>query len=335
MHTIKNGLIGLWLVTIVNLDVQSQVLDTSLKDNYSITVAQDGTGDYTRIQDAINNSPAFPYRRIVIQVKNGTYYEKVHIPEWNPAISLIGESRANTIISYDDSFAKINLGRNSTFYTATVLVEGDSFIADNLTIKNSSGPVGQAVALALNANKSMILNCSIQGNQDSLYATGKDNKQYFRACSIEGTVDFIFGEATVWFENCRIHSLKNSCVTAASTAEGVAFGFVFKNCQLTADPNVTAVYLGRPWRIYAKTVFINCEMGQHIKAEGWDNWSKTEAEKTAFYAEYKCVGDGFKPDQRVRWSHQLRISEARKYTLENSMGLDFSKTIKEALDPKK
>jgi pectinesterase len=150
-------------------------------------------------------------------------------------------------------------------------------------------------------------------------------------CYIEGTTDFIFGKATVLFENCTLHSLKDSYITAAATPEDVAYGFVFQNCKLTAAPEVTAVYLGRPWRIYAKTVFLNCEMGKHIKPEGWHNWSKPEAEKTAFYAEYNCTGEGFLPKSRVTWSHQLRKSEAKKYTLENILGLDFSNAIKASL----
>jgi len=330
MRSLHKIVIALVFICAANLDVQSKNSKTP-KDEYTISVAQDGSGDYTSIQEAINNSPSFPYRRVTIKVKNGIYYEKVKIPEWNTNISLIGESKAETIITYNDYFDKINLGRNSTFYTYTVLVEGDDFVAQNLTIKNSSGQVGQAVALALNANRVMISNCIILGNQDTLYATGNGDKQYLNDCYIEGTVDFIFGSATVLFENCTIQSKSNSYITAASTTEEIQFGFVFKNCKLTAEPNVTEVYLGRPWRIYAKTVFINCEMGKHIQPEGWHNWSKPEAEKTAYYAEYNCSGEGFQAAKRVSWSHQLKKTEAKKYSMENILGLDFSKKIKESL----
>jgi pectinesterase len=328
MNYFKKVLIALVLIFNINLNVQSQVLAKALKDEFTITVAHDGSGDYTSIQQAINNSPAFPYRRVTITLKNGIYYEKVRIPEYNPNISIIGESKEKTIITYDDYFSKINIGRNSTFYTYTMSVEGDNFMAQNLTIKNSAGQVGQAISLALNANKVWISNCNLLGNQDTFYATGNDNKQYLKDCYIEGTTDFIFGSATVLFENCTIHNKSNSYITATSTPEGLKYGFVFKNCKLTADENVTEAYLGRPWRIYAKTVFINCEIGKHIKPEGWHNWSKPEAEKTAFYGEYNCNGDGFQPEKRVSWSHQLTKSEAKKYTIENIMGLEFSKTIK-------
>jgi pectinesterase len=299
------------------------------KDDTNIIVAQDGTGDFTKIQDAVNAAKAFPDDRITIFVKNGVYYEKVKIYSWNPKITLIGESREKTIITYDDYFNKINIGRNSTFHTYTVLVEGDDFFAKNLTIQNSSGEVGQAVALNVNANRVVFTNCSFLGNQDTLYTSGEGTKNYFKDCYIEGTTDFIFGDATVLFEDCIVKSKKNSYITAASTPENTDFGYVFKNCKLIADESTDAVYLGRPWRIYAKTVFINCEMGKQIKSEGWHNWSKPEAEKTAFYAEYKCSGEGFQPDKRVSWSHQLRKSEERKYTIENILGVEFSKIIKE------
>ncbi|WPO78483.1 pectate lyase [Flavobacterium sp. KACC 22761] len=282
-----------------------------------LTVAQDGSGDFTKIQDAIYACPAFPYEKVTVVIKNGIYNEKVRIPEWNTNVVLQGESKEKTIITFDDNFSKINLGRNSTFYTYTILVEGDDFSASNLTIKNASGDNGQGIALSIVANRAKISNCNILGNQDTLYLSGKEVKQYFINCYIEGTTDFIFGSATTLFENCEIHSIKNSYITAASTPEGTPFGFVFKNCKLTAEPSANDVYLGRPWRIYAKTVFLNCEMGQHIKPEGWENWSKPEAEKKAFYAEYNCTGEGFQPTKRVSWSYQLKKSEAEKYKIEN------------------
>lgn len=203
------------------------------------------------------------------------------------------------------------------------MVEGNDFIAKNLTIQNTSGSIGQAVALNVNANRVLLSNCNLLGNQDTLYTSGEANKNYFKNCTIEGTTDLIFGEATVLFENCTIHSKSNSYITAASTPKNIEFGYVFKNFQLTADEKVTEVYLGRPWRIYAKTVFINCEMGIHIKAEGWTDWSKAEVPKTTFYAEYNCTGKGYQPDKRVSWSHQLTKKEAKKYTPKNILGEKF------------
>jgi len=304
-----------------NLKKNAESETITPQDPSNVIVAKDGSGDYTSIQEAINGAKSFPYERISIHIKNGVYYEKIKVHEWNTNITLIGESKENTIITYDDYFGKMNMGRNSTFYTYTLLVEADDFVAKNLTIQNTAGEVGQAVALSVFSNRVVISNCNLLGNQDTVYASGK-GKQYFKDCYIEGTTDFIFGSATAFFENCQIHSKKNSYITASSTPEGAEFGYVFKNCKLTADEDVTEVYLGRPWRIYAQTVFINCDEGKHIRSEGWHNWSKPEAEKTAFYAEYENTGEGFQPDKRVLWSHQLTASQAEKYTLSNILGDD-------------
>lgn len=289
-------------------------------NEYEIIVAKDNSGDYKSIQDAIYASKSFPYQRVIIKIKKGIYNEKVRVPEWNSHISLIGESKEETIITYNDYFDKINLGRNSTFYTPTLLVEGNNFYAANLTIENTAGEVGQAIALSVVANEVFINNCNILGNQDTLYTSGENNKQYFKNCYIEGTTDFIFGNATVLFENCLIHSKSNSYITAASTPKDVEFGYVFKNCKLTSNEKATKVYLGRPWRIYAKTVFINCELGNHIVPEGWHNWNKQEAQNTVFYAEYNSYGKGADTKNRVSWSHQLTKEQAEQYLIENILG---------------
>ena len=289
------------------------------EDKYYVVVAQDGSGDYKSIQEAINNAKAFPYDRITIAIKNGIYKEKIKVHEWNTNISLVGESKENTIIVYDDYFNKIGLGRNSTFYTYTLLVEANDIILKNLTIENASGDIGQAVALSIFSDRVVVENCRILGNQDTLYASGI-GKQYYKNCYIEGTTDFIFGSATAYFENCEIHSKKDSFITAASTPKEANFGYVFKDCNLTSNSETSKVYLGRPWRIYAKTVFINCTLGKHILSEGWHNWSKTDAEKTSFYAEYENSGIGSDTKYRVSWSHQLCKKEAKKYTLKNVLG---------------
>nr|WP_310595187.1 pectate lyase [Flavobacterium sp.] len=316
-----------WKKNIARISSESSKKKALVKDDFYIVVDQTGQGNFLTIQDAINSAPSFPYQRIIIFVKNGVYKEKVKVHSWNPKISLIGESREGTIITYDDYFNKIGLGRNSTFYTYTMLVEGNDFFAKNLTIQNTSGEVGQAVALNVNADRVFFSNCSFIGNQDTLYTSGEGTKNYFNNCYIEGTTDFIFGDATVLFESCEIHSKKDSYVTAASTPQNTNFGYVFKDCKLTAVEGVSQVYLGRPWRIYAKTVFMNCEMGGHIKPEGWENWSKPEAEKSAFYAEYNCKGPGFQPQKRVSWSHQLTKKESEEYTSEAILGIEFINQI--------
>ncbi|MBL3656106.1 pectin esterase [Fulvivirga sp. 2943] len=290
-----------------------------------MTVAKDDSGDYTTIQEAINSAKAFPDKRITIYVKKGIYHEKVKIPSWNNLITIQGEHRDSTIITYDDYFDKIDKGRNSTFITPTMLVQGRDCVLENLTIENTAGPVGQAVALAIEADRCVVKQCNLMGNQDTFYAAGEGNRQYLINCYIEGTTDFIFGEATVVFEKCQIHAKSNSYITAASTPQHVPYGFVFLDCGLTADRDVNKVYLGRPWRQYAKTVFVHCNLGDFILPEGWHNWSNPAAERTAFYAEFQNNGNGYHPQKRVPWSHQLRKSEAKKYTVDQILNI---KTLK-------
>jgi pectinesterase len=287
------------------------------QDKFDYIVALDGSGDFTSIQTAVDACKAFPDQRVIIHIKNGTYREKVKIPACNTRLSLIGESVEQTIITWDDNFNKIKRGRNSTFYTYTLMVEADDFTMENLTVENSAGPVGQGVALHVEGDRCVFRNCRILGNQDTLYTAGQNSRQYFRDCYIEGTTDYIFGAATVLFENCTICSKTDSYITAASTPPGKPFGYVFLHCRLKAKEGVTKVLLGRPWRDYARTVFINCEMGPHILPEGWSNWSGTARDKTAFYAEYGNTGPGSSPSGRVLWSHQLTKKQTKKYTREN------------------
>ena len=287
------------------------------QDKTKITVAQDGTGDFTTIQAAIESCKSFPDERIIIFLKNGVYHEKVKVPSCNTRLSIIGESVEKTIITYGDFFNKINHGRNSTFFTYTLLIEADDFYAENLTIENSAGTVGQAVALDVEGDRCVFKNCRILGNQDTLYAAGQNSRQYFSGCYIEGTTDFIFGAATVLFEGCTINSKSNSYVTAASTPKGKTFGYVFLECKLTASEGVTKVYMGRPWRDYANVVYIKCDLGSHIVPEGWANWDKTTRDKTAYFAEFENKGAGANNGKRIVWSHQLTAKEANKYSLEN------------------
>lgn len=297
--------IGFMIFTSANV-VHAQI-------TYEYTVAKDGAGDFTSIQEAVDASKSFPPERITIHIKNGVYKEKVKVHAWNTKMSFIGESKDSTIITWDDYFDKIDRGRNSTFHTYTLLVEGNDFHGENLTIENSAGEVGQAVALHNEADRVSFKNCQLLGNQDTVYLAGEGNRQYFDNCYVEGTTDFIFGGATALFENCLIHSKKNSYITAASTYQGQEYGFVFNNCKLTADKKVDEVYLGRPWRNYAKTVFLNTKMDSHILPQGWDNWNKHEAESTVFYAEYNNTGPGYAPEHRVDWSHQLSHEQAELY----------------------
>ncbi|MEA5259080.1 pectinesterase family protein [Arcicella aquatica] len=284
----------------------------ALKIQHDLVVAKDGSGDFRYIQDAIDAVRVYLPNQITIRIKKGIYKEKVTIPSTLSNIAIIGED--STVISYNDFSGK---GKMETFDSYTLRVLGNDITLENLIIENTAGRVGQAVALHIEGDRCVIKKCSFLGNQDTIFAAGDNSRQHFVDCYIEGTVDFIFGSATVLFENCVIHSKTNGYVTATSTPKWVNYGYVFKNCKLTASADVNKVYLGRPWRSYAKTVFINCQLGKHILPEGWDPWGKVENEKTTFYAEYGSTGEGAKTDARVGWSHQLTEKQISEYTLEN------------------
>jgi pectinesterase len=288
---------------------------TAAQDLFDMTVAGDGTANFTTIQQAIDACKSFPDKRIIIHVKNGIYHEKLVVPAWNNKLSIIGENAEKTIITFGDNFGSIKRGRNSTFFTYTLLIDADDFYAENLTIENSSGPVGQAVALHVSGDRCSFYNCRILGNQDTLYTDGLNTRQYYAGCYIEGTTDFIFGAATVLFDDCTICSKANSYITAASTPDGKKFGYVFLNCRIIAVEGVNKVYLGRPWRDFANVVFIRCSLGSHIVPAGWSNWSGTSRDKTAHFAEFENSGPGADTLKRVSWSHQLTREQAGEFTL--------------------
>ncbi len=290
----------------------------------SFTVAQDGSGNYATIQEAINAVRDLSQQTVTIHIRNGIYREKLVIPSWKTNIVLLGQSADSTIITWNDHTGKPYpggrdlVGRKEymTFTSYTLLVQGNDIRLENLTIENSAGRIGQAVALHAEGDRIIVRNCRLLGNQDTLYAATEGSRQYYDRCLIEGTTDFIFGEATAIFESCTIKSKTNSYITAASTRPATKYGFVFFRCDLTADSVQRRVFLGRPWRPYAKTVFIECRLGEHIRAEGWENWRNPGNEATAYYAEYRNTGPGADRSKRVTWSHQLTKKERKQYTLE-------------------
>ena len=290
---------------------------------YTFTVAKDGTGDYKYIQDAIDAMRVFPLAPITLYIKNGVYNEKIELPANNTDVTFIGESVDKTIITFNDYSGR---GKLNTFTSYTAKISGNRFVAENITFANSAGPVGQALALYVDADKAVFKNCRFLGNQDTIYTGGENARQYFVDCFVEGTTDFIFGPATAIFQNCTIRSKSNSFITAASTTPGKKFGYIFLDCKITADSNVTKLYLGRPWRAFSKTAFIRCELPRQIAPEGWNNWGNPENEKTACYAEYKNTGEGAENSKRVSWSKQLTDKEAKEYTPENIFAAENSIT---------
>lgn len=319
------------------------LLSFKINDEKTIIVSKDGKGNFTTIQQAIDAVEEGTSARIKIIVKPGTYREKITVSATKNPIILIGENPDNTILVYGDHASKQNAeGKNiGTTGSSSIFIFSNDFSAKNITFQNDAGPVGQAVAVLTTGDRIAFENCKFLGFQDTLYTKGaqdaldktKISRNYFKNCYIEGTTDYIFGAGTAVFENCTIYSKKNaSYVTAASTIEGNEFGYVFINCNVTGSADANSVYLGRPWRPFAKTVYINCAIDSTIKKEGWHNWSKPDAEKTTFYAEYNSKEDGADVSKRVSWSHQLTKEQSKKYTAKNILSAkdnwDFKKALK-------
>lgn len=313
-----------------------------------IIVSKQEHSDYNTIQDALDSIPEDNVSPITIHIKPGIYKEKLVINKAN--VTFIGESAENTIISYNDYALMImeDGEKRGTFRTPTVHIDANDFTAKNITFENNSGPgkkVGQALALYVDGDRILFENCHFLASQDTLFTAPlppssiekngfkgpKENapringRHLYRNCYIRGDVDFIFGSATAYFEECEIFSQERESeekgyVTAASTAEGQKYGYVFSKCKFTSDCTKNSVYLGRPWRNFAKTVLLECELGDHIKEEGWHDWNKEEAHSTVFYGEYKSHGPGAAPEKRIPWSKQLTKEEANHYELRKVLG---------------
>ena len=288
-----------------------------LTTQYNIIVAADGSGNYKTVQEAINSVPDYRKVPTTIFIKNGVYKEKLNISTSKQFIKMIGESVEKTILTYDDWAQKKNAfgEEKGTSGSSSVYIYGNSFTAENITFQNTAGPVGQAVALFVAGDKAIFINCRMLGFQDTLYTYGYASRQYYYKCYIEGTVDFIFGSSTAVFDECKIFCKKGGYITASSSPDSSKYGYVFINSKIVGDAPENSFYLGRPWRPYAKSVFINCDLGKIIKPEGWNNWGKESNEKTAFYAEYKNTGPGANANSRVTWSHQLDEILVKEYTL--------------------
>ena len=301
---------------------------------YDYTVSSDGHGDFMTVQEAINTCPDYSHDRITtILIRDGLYKECVSIPHSKFRLHIKGESAEGTVITFD-KYAKQNWPRIDfpvgTSGSATIYIHSSYVTFENLTFENSAGEgkdIAQAVAVFTDGDFLFFKGCRFIGNQDTLYTYGRYGKEggikrnYFLDCYIEGTTDFIFGPSIAYFENCRIHSKKNSYVTAASTLKGQKYGYVFKNCKLTAAPGIDKVYLGRPWGAYAKTVFIDCELGSHILPEGWHDWEKEgkpDTKKNSWYAEYGSYGPGA-VGPRVKWAKKLNARKAAEFSFDKVM----------------
>jgi PelA/Pel-15E family pectate lyase len=277
----------------------------------NIVVATDGSGDVKTVQEAIDRVPENNKKRFVIFIKQGVYKEQIKVPANKPYISFIGEKAESAKLTFN--LTNRDTGSTSASYSA--YIGGHDFYAENITFENSFGTGSQAVAVLVEADRIIFKNCRFLGWQDTLYAKG--GRQFYQNCYIEGHVDFIFGQATAVFENCHIHSKGDGYIAAPMRfSETEPTGYVFIRSKLTGENINKGVFLGRPWRAYGRTVFLETEMDAHIRPEGWDNWRDPAREKTAYFAEYKSTGKGANPTARVKWAHQLTDEEAKAFRAE-------------------
>lgn len=318
---------------------------------YDLVVAKDGSGDFMTVQEAINAVPDYNGEEIKILIAPGIYKEKLVVPESKSHITLIARTEGEAVITYDDFASRKSelTGRNlGTSGSSSVYIYAPYFEAIGIVFENSASNaswaaegrgVGQAVACLVAGDCAVFRRCKFLGHQDTLYAYGRKSdpktkeaqeaaktqhvpanlqcRQYYEDCYIAGTVDFIFGWATAYFQGCELHCLGNGYVTAAATPQGQDYGYVFNECHVTAEPGVLT-YLGRPWRHYAQTVFLNCTLDSCVRPEGWQNWPNketgTDGSTTAFYAEYKNQGEGANGSARVKWGKQLTEKQASRYS---------------------
>ena len=284
----------------------------------TLVVAEDGSGDFATIQEAIAAAPAANSDRTTIKIRPGNYTGQIIVPANKPNLTFAGESSESTFITYaltvHDPIPPTVRERLNGY---GMVVFADGFEARNLTFRQLAGDHGQAISVLVEGNHATFEDCRLLGWQDTLRIEGDAN--YFRDCAIEGRVDYIYGGGSALFENCTVHTKKEGYVTAASTPEEQEWGFVFLNCKLTGTGRHTT-YLGRPWRRDASVTYIHCEMDESIKPEGWHNWGNPDNEKSARYAEYQSTGAGGDSDDRVEWSHQLTDEEAARFTPQSLLG---------------
>jgi pectinesterase len=324
------------LAGVLGLMTGALAADSAPPAKPNFVVAADGSGDFKTVQEAINAAPDNSDARVVIRIKPGTYHEQIIVLKTKSKLTLLGEDAVTTILNWNRN-VNDPIPAAADKFNPGVNVRADDFRGENLTMENTSGDHGQALALRVDSDRTVFENCRFLGWQDTVMVN--NGRQYFKSCYIEGRVDFIYGSGTAVFENCHIHSKNGGYITAASTPQEKPYGFVFLNCKLTGDPNPwidpatgkpneksrpgALAYLGRPWRPYGSVTFINTEMDDHIRPEGWHNWGKVENEATARYSEYKSKTlDGTPVDvsKRVVWAHQLTADEAAKYTIAGILG---------------
>ncbi|KAK4743604.1 hypothetical protein SAY87_009916 [Trapa incisa] len=291
-----------------------------------IVVSKDGNGTCKTISEAIKKAPEYSNRRIIIYVRAGRYEEtNLKVGRKKTNLMFIGDGKSKTIISGCKSI----FDNMTTFHTATFAATGAGFIARDITFENWAGPERhQAVALRIGADHAVIYRCNVIGYQDTLYV--HSNRQFFRECDIYGTVDFIFGNAAVVLQNCSIWArrplaMQKNTITAQNRKDpNQNTGISVHACRILATPDLLGsngifpTYLGRPWKLYSRTVYMQSYIGSHVHPRGWLEWNATFALDTLYYGEYMNYGSGGAIGQRVTWPGYRVITspvEANKFTV--------------------
>ncbi|XP_052183698.1 pectinesterase [Diospyros lotus] len=291
----------------------------------NVTVAKDGSGNYSTISAALAAIPEKFEGRYVIYVKEGIYDETVIVTKKMVNITMFGDGSQKSVVTGNKNF----VDGVRTFQTATFAVIGEGFMAQSMGFRNTAGPEKhQAVALRVQSDRSIFVNCRMEGYQDTLYA--QTHRQFYRSCLIKGTIDFIFGDAAAIFQNCMIYIRKplenqQNIVTAQGRADRhETTGIVLQNCKILADETLEPEkskfksYLGRPWKEYSRTIVMESEICDLIHPDGWLPWDKDFALKTLFYAEFNNKGAGSSVSKRVKWPGYKVITkeeEVMKFTV--------------------
>ncbi|KAI3524904.1 hypothetical protein L1887_03573 [Cichorium endivia] len=296
----------------------------------NVVVAADGSGDFTTVSAAVAAAPTSSTTRYVIRIAAGVYRENVDIPSNKRNLMFLGSGRTSTIITASRSVA----GGSTTFNSATVAAVGAGFLARDITFQNTAGPSGhQAVALRVGSDLSAFYLCDMLAYQDTLYV--HSNRQFYINCFIAGTVDFIFGNAAVVFQDCDIHARRpnpnqRNMVTAQGRSDpNQNTGIVIQKSRIGATSDLRSVqgsfptYLGRPWREYSRTVVMQSTISNVINPAGWFPWNGDFALNTLYYGEYQNTGAGAATGNRVTWRGYRVITsatEAGGFTAGNFIG---------------
>jgi pectinesterase len=327
MRTFSVSLVGRWSLgmavpavacAVLSASVSAETADTTARESGisdrkpTLIVASDGSGDVKTVGEAINRVPENNTKRFVIFIKPGIYNEQIVIGPRKPFVSLLGEKAEETKLTFKVKVTDADL----PWPACAVDIEANDFYAENITFENSFGGGVQAMAVVTKADRIVFRNCRFLGWQDTLFA--RAGRQYFDNCYIEGDTDFICGQASAVFENCTLHSKRNGYIAAPLRFSATEpSGFVFIRCHITGPKTRNGVFLGRPWGPYGRAIYIESEIGAHIRPEGWANWNDTTNFKTAYFSEFNCTGPGANGPARVKWAQHLTADEAKQFETEN------------------